>query len=55
MRVSTYLGTPKDPVSMTLGLETFPDGTIYPAQVTLDATEKKTHVEVMNSGFHKVS
>ncbi len=52
--VSTYIGTPKDPVNMTLSLETFPDGTIYPAKVTLDAAAKKTHVEVQNSGFRKV-
>jgi len=54
MQVSTYIGTPKDPVGMTLGLSTFPDGTIYPAKVTLDATAKKVHVEVQNSGFRKV-
>ena len=55
VQVSTYLGTPKDPVSLTIGLATFPDGTVYPARVSLDAKAKKVIVNVENSGYRKVS
>lgn len=54
IQVSTYIGTPKDPVSLTLGLAAFPDGTIYPARVTLDAKAKKVIVDVENSGYRKL-
>ena len=55
IQVSTYIGTPKDPVSLTIGLATFPDGTVYPARISLDAKAKKVIVNVENSGYRKVS
>ena len=54
IEVSTYIGTPKDPVSLTIGLATFPDGTVYPARVSLDAKAKKVIVNVETSGYRKV-
>ncbi len=55
LQVATYIGTPKDPVSLTITLSTFPDGTIYPAKVTLVAKAKKVTVTLENSGFRKTS
>ena len=54
IQVSTYIGTPKDPVSLTIGLDTFPDGTVYPARISLDAKAKKVIVNVENSGYRTV-
>lgn len=55
IQVSTYIGTPKDPVSLTISLGTFPDGTVYPERISLDAKAKKVIVNRENSGYRKVS
>lgn len=50
-QVTTYLGTPKDPVTLDIQLGVLNDGTIYATGVTLDAPAKKIQVTVANTGY----
>jgi len=55
VRVSSYLDTPEDPVSLNATFATFTDGkTSYAKQVMLDAPAKQLQVEVQNSGYRKL-
>jgi hypothetical protein len=54
LKVSTYLETPKDAVTLDVGFATLPDSTSYPAQVKLNAKEKSVDVNVTNTGHRKV-
>ena len=56
VRVSSYLDTPEDPVTMNATFATFTDGkTSYAKQVMLDAPAKQLQVEVQNSGYRKIA
>jgi hypothetical protein len=53
--VSTLLGEDNDPVTLGVGLGTFPNGTIYTAKTILDAKAKEIQVTVENSGYRKLA
>ena len=56
VRVSSYLDTPEDPVTLNATFATFTDGkTSYAKQVMLDAPAKQLQVEVQNSGYRKMT
>jgi hypothetical protein len=56
VRVSTYLDTPEDLVTLNATFATFTDGkTSYAKQVLLDAPAKQLQVEVQNSGYRKTA
>ena len=49
--VNSYLDKPEDPVTLAVQMATLPDGALYAAQTTLDATAKKIRVVIQNSGY----
>jgi hypothetical protein len=51
LTVASKLSESKDPVSLEVKFDKFPDGTIYQSKSTLDATAKKVKVVVENSGY----
>ena len=53
MTVATYVDTPKDAVTLNVGMGVLPDGTLYPMQSALDAKSKGVAVNVENSGYRK--
>ena len=55
LSVASVLGESKDPVTLNVRLATFPDGTIYTAQATLDAKAKSVKVTVENTGYRKLA
>jgi hypothetical protein len=56
VRVSSYLDTPSDPVTLNVTFATFTDGkTSYAKDVVLDAPGKQMQVEVQNSGYRKLN
>ena len=55
LRVSTFLGSPQDPVSLDVRFATLNDGTGYPGEVQLDAGAKQVKVAVQNTGYRKVA
>ena len=52
---NSTLGKDNDPVSLDVHFNTFPDGTIYTEQSTLNADAKKVVVVVQNGGYRPVS
>jgi hypothetical protein len=50
--VKTYLETPDDPVTLVVQMATLPDGALYAAETTLDASAKNIKVVIQNTG-HK--
>lgn len=53
-RVSSYLDSPQDPVTLKVVFATFTNGkTSYTKDVMLDAPAKQIQVEVQNSGYRK--
>jgi hypothetical protein len=50
--VNSYLDKPDEPVTLAVQMNTLPDGALYSAQTTLDATAKNIQVVITNSG-HK--
>ena len=54
LKVSTYLETEKDPVSLVVSFATLPDAANYASQVTLNAQAKNVTVNVTNSGHRKI-
>jgi hypothetical protein len=50
--VNTYLDTPEDAVTLAVKMNALPDGAIYAAETTLEATAKNIRVVIQNSG-HK--
>lgn len=54
LNVSTYLGTPKDAVTLTVSFGTLPDGVNYPAQAVLEMKAKNLTVTIQNSGYRRL-
>ena len=54
VQIQTYIEGPKDSVSLKVSYYTFPDLTIYPALITLDAPAKNVKVTIQNSGYRIV-
>lgn len=48
--VKSYLDEPDDAVTLVVRMATLPDGALYAAQTTLDATAKNITVVIQNSG-----
>ncbi len=55
LKVSSFLGSPQDPVGLDVRFATLNDGTGYPGLVQLDASAKQIHVAVQNTGYRKVA
>lgn len=53
--VKTYLDKPDEPVTLDVQMATLPDGALYAAQTTLDASAKKIRVVIQNSGHKNLS
>jgi hypothetical protein len=53
MQVSSYMGTPDDPVTMNATMGVLPDGTIYTAKTVLEAAAKEMKVTVDNTGYRR--
>jgi hypothetical protein len=53
--VRTALGENKDPVTLDVRFDGFPDATIYTARTTLEAKAKKVTAVIENSGYRKVA
>lgn len=51
--VVSALGEDKDPVTLNMRFDKFPDGTIYTTQTVLDAKAKNVKVAVENGGYRK--
>lgn len=49
--VATALGADKDPVSLEVRFDKFSDGTIYTAEIVLEAKAKNVKVDVQNGGY----
>jgi hypothetical protein len=54
LAVSSYLGSPEDPVGLDVQMGSLQDGTGYPARITLDTQAQKLSVTIENSGYRKV-
>jgi hypothetical protein len=53
VKISTFLGTPDDPVGLEVDFGSLVDGTSYPAKIMLDAQAKGMTVAVQSSGHRK--
>jgi hypothetical protein len=53
--VDTYLDKPEDKVTPAVQMATLPDGALYAAQTTLDASAKNIRVVIQNSGHRPMS
>jgi len=53
--VNSYLDKPEDVVTLAVQMNTLPDGALYAAQTTLDATAKNIQVVITNSGHKPVA
>lgn len=53
--VNSYLDKPDEPVTLAVQMNTLPDGALYAAQTTLDATAKNIQVVITNSGHKPVA
>ena len=53
--VNSYLDKPDEPVTLAVQMSTLPDGALYSAQTTLDATAKNIQVVITNSGHKPVA
>jgi hypothetical protein len=51
--VATYTDAAKNAVALKVTFDAFPDGTVYPAQISLDVKEEKLNVAIQNSGYKK--
>jgi hypothetical protein len=54
LAVSSYMGSPEEPVGLDVRMASLPDGTGYPARIVLDVKAQKLSVTVENSGYRKV-
>lgn len=52
-KVSSYLDSPQDKVSLDVVFATLQDGTSYSSQVTLDAPAENVRVVIENSGYRR--
>jgi hypothetical protein len=55
VKVATYLDDAKDAVTLDVRMGQLGDGTVFPADITLNATAKKLQVAVQNSGYRKTT
>ena len=55
LKVSSYLESVKDTVTLDVKLGQFADGTSYTETITLNATKKKVKVQVENTGYRKMA
>ena len=53
--VSTYLGTPKDAVTLIVSFGKLPNGTNYPAQIVLEMPAKNLRVNIQNAGYRRLA
>jgi hypothetical protein len=53
--VNSYLDKADEPVTLAVQMNTLPDGALYSAQTTLDATAKNIQVVITNSGHKPVA
>ena len=53
--VASALGKDKDPVTLAVKFDTFPDGTIYTSETTLEAKAKNVKVTVQNTGYREAT
>ncbi len=51
--VNTYLGDPKDPVTLFAAYATLPDGTNYVSSTTLNEKAKVIQITIQNSNFQR--
>jgi hypothetical protein len=54
LSVDTYMGEDKDKVSLQVHMGSLPDGTNYPQQTVLNASEKHLTVTTTNSNYQKL-
>lgn len=54
LAVSSYMGSPEEPVGLDVRMASLPDGTGYPARIVLDVKVQKLSVTIENSGYRKV-
>jgi hypothetical protein len=52
--VTTYFDEPKDAMRVEIYFAILPDGTLYPAVTSIEASSKKLSIETANSDFSKV-
>jgi len=55
VKVATYLDDAKDVVTLDVRMGQLGEGTVFPANITLNATAKKLTVTVQNSGYRKTT
>ncbi len=55
MSVATYMDDPKSPVTLQVDLRSLPDGTNYPASVSMKIPASQIEVRVTNSNYQKVA
>jgi hypothetical protein len=53
--VNSYIDKPDEPVTLAVQMATLPDGAMYAAKTTLDATAKNITVVITNSGHHPMA
>jgi hypothetical protein len=53
--VSTYLDAPGSPVTLDVALQSLPDGTHYPATVSMKMPASQVEVRIENSNYQKVA
>ena len=55
MSVATYMDDPKSPVTLQVDLQSLPDGTNYPASVSMKIPASQIEVRVTNSNYQKLA
>jgi hypothetical protein len=55
LAVNSYLDTQEDAVTLSVQMNSLPDGALYAAQTTLDAKAKNIRVVIQNAGHRQVS
>jgi len=53
--VNTYIDKPDEKVNFAIAYSGLPDGTQYPGNTTLEATEKNVKIVIVNSGHKKAA
>ena len=54
-KITTYLGSSKDPVALDVRFSTLDNNATYASSITLDAKAEKLTVNVENSGYRRLS
>ena len=49
--INTFVEGPKDPVSLSIVLNTLPDGTTYASEIAFNSAAEKVKIVMKNSGF----